>query len=50
VRVRAEVSAGRVYDLADDASDRLRSRLSAITGRAADVQVVARRDHIDAYA
>ena len=50
VRVRAEVRAGRVYDLADDASDALRSRLSAITGRAADVQVVARRDHIDAYA
>jgi hypothetical protein len=50
VRVRAEVSAGRVYELADDASDQLRSRLSAITGRGADVQVVARRDRIDAYA
>jgi hypothetical protein len=50
VRVRAEVSAGRVYDLADDASDQLKSRLSAITGRAAEVQVVPRRDHIDAYA
>jgi hypothetical protein len=50
VRVRAEVSAGRVYDLADDASDQLRSRLSAITGRAAEVQVVARRERIDAYA
>jgi hypothetical protein len=50
VRVRAEVTAGRIYELADDASDRLKSRLSAITGRAADVQVVARRDHIDAYA
>ncbi|MEA2427887.1 MAG: hypothetical protein QOF37_1515 [Thermoleophilaceae bacterium] len=50
VRVRAEVRAGRVYDLADDASDELRSRLSAITGRAAEVTVVARRDRIDAYA
>jgi hypothetical protein len=50
VRVRAEVSAGRVYELADDASDQLRSRLSAITGRAAEVQVVARRERIDAYA
>ncbi len=50
VRVRAEVTAGRIYELADEASDRLKSRLSAITGRAADVQVVARRDHIDAYA
>jgi hypothetical protein len=50
VRVRAEVTGGRIYELADDASDRLKSRLSAITGRAAEVQVVARRDHIDAYA
>ena len=50
VRVRAEVTAGRVYELADDASDALKSRLAAITGRAADVQVVPRRDHIDAYA
>jgi hypothetical protein len=50
VRVRAEVRAGRVYELADDASDALKSRLSAITGRAAEVQVVARRDRIDAYA
>ena len=50
VRVRAEVTAGRVYDLADDASDQLRSRLSAITGRAAEVTVVPRRDSIDAYA
>jgi hypothetical protein len=50
VKVRAEVTAGRVYELADDASDQLRSRLSAITGRAAEVQVVPRRDRIDAYA
>jgi hypothetical protein len=50
VRVRAEVTAGRVYELADDASDQLRSRLAAITGRAAEVTVVARREHIDAYA
>jgi hypothetical protein len=50
VKVRAEVTAGRVYELADDASDQLRSRLGAITGRAAEVQVVARRDRIDAYA
>src|SRR4051794_28193155 len=50
VRVRAEVAAGRIYDLADDASDALKSRLAAVTGRAADVQVVARRDRIDAYA
>jgi hypothetical protein len=50
VKVRAEVTAGRVYDLADDASDELKSRLTALTGRAAEVTVVPRRDHIDAYA
>lgn len=50
VRVRAEVAAGRIYDLADDESDRLKSRLTALTGRAAEVTVVPRRDHIDAYA
>ena len=50
VRVRAEVSAGRIYELADDASDELKSRLTALTGRAAEVTVVPRRDHIDAYA
>jgi hypothetical protein len=50
VRVRAEVTAGRIYEIADDASDQLKRRLTAITGRAADVQVVPRRDHIDAYA
>jgi hypothetical protein len=50
VRVRAEVRAGRVYDMADDASDELRSRLSAITGRAAEVTIVSRHDRIDAYA
>jgi hypothetical protein len=50
VRVRAEVRAGRVYDMADDASDELRSRLSAITGRAAEVTIVPRHDRIDAYA
>ena len=50
VRVRAEVRAGDVYDLADDASDALRSRLVELTGRAAEVTVVPRHDHIDAYA
>jgi hypothetical protein len=50
VKVRAEVTAGRIYDLADDASDELKSRLTALTGRAAEVTVVPRRDHIDAYA
>lgn len=50
VRVRAEVAAGRIYDMADDASDELRRQLVERTGRAAEVTVVARREHIDAYA
>jgi hypothetical protein len=50
VRVRAEVRAGGVYDAADDASDALRRRLAEKTGRVAEVTVVPRVDHIDAYA
>lgn len=50
VRVRAEVRAGSVYQLADDASDSLRRQLAARTGRAAKVTVVARRESFDAYA
>ena len=50
VRVRAEVRAGEVYALADDASDALRRQLAERTGRAAEVTVVPRHDHIDAYA
>jgi hypothetical protein len=50
VRVRAEVRAGTVYAMADDASDALRRQLTARTGRAAEVTVVPRHDHIDAYA
>src|SRR3954468_12907600 len=50
VRVRAEGRAGAVYELADDASDELRKQLVARTGRAAEVTVVARREHVDAYA
>ena len=50
VKVRAEVRAGTVYEMADDASDQLRRQLTARTGRAAEVTVVPRHDHIDAYA
>jgi hypothetical protein len=50
VRVRAEVRAGAVYDMADDASDALRRQLVARTGRAAEVTVVPREEHFDAYA
>jgi hypothetical protein len=50
VRVRAEVTAGRIYELADDASDALRRQIAARTGRAVEVTVVPRKDHVDAYA
>jgi hypothetical protein len=50
VRVRVEARAGGVYVAADDASDALRRQLTAKTGRAAEVVVVPRVDHIDAYA
>ena len=50
VRVRAEVRAGPVYDLADDASDHLRRQIAERTGRAVEVTIVPRIDHIDAYA
>jgi hypothetical protein len=50
VTVQAEVPGGRSHDLADDASDALRNRLAALTGRAAEVRVVPRRESIDAYA
>ena len=50
VRVRAEVRAGSVYEMADDASDALRKQLVERTGRVAEVTVVPRHDHVDAYA
>jgi hypothetical protein len=50
VRVRVEARAGGVYEAADDASDALRRKLAERTGRAADVVVVPRVDHVDAYA
>jgi hypothetical protein len=50
VRVRVEARAGGVYEAADDASDALRRRLAERTGRAAEVVVVPRVDHVDAYA
>jgi hypothetical protein len=50
VRVRAEVRAGGVYEAASDAADALRRQLAERTGRAAEVTVVPRVDHIDAYA
>ena len=50
VRVRAEVTAGRIYEMADDASDALVRQIAARTGRAVEVTVVPRQDHIDAYA
>jgi hypothetical protein len=50
VRVRAEVTAGRIFELADDASDALIKQIAARTGRAVEVTVVPRQEHVDAYA
>ena len=50
VRVRVDARAGEVYELADGAAEALRQRLAAKTGRAAEVVVVPRIDHVNAYA
>jgi hypothetical protein len=50
VRVRVDARAGDVYELADAASEALRQRLAERTGRAAEVVVVPRVDHVNAYA
>jgi hypothetical protein len=50
VVVRAELPPGEPFELASDAADELRSRLSAATGRAAEVTVVPRREPLDLYA
>jgi hypothetical protein len=50
VTVRAELSAGAPFELASEAADELRSRLSEATGRAAEVTVGPRREPLDLYA
>ena len=50
ISVRAEVAFGAASELAEDHADELRARLAAVTGRAADVRVVPRRDPVDLYA
>jgi hypothetical protein len=50
VSVQAEVRAGAAYELADDASDALQTRLAAVTGREASVQVLPQPESFDAYA
>ena len=51
IRVRAEVRAGRVHELAADAADALVRQIAARTGRAVEVTVVPREEHVvDAYA
>ncbi|MEA2421714.1 MAG: hypothetical protein QOF55_813 [Thermoleophilaceae bacterium] len=50
VTVRAELAAGRPFELASDAAETLRERLSAATGRVAEVTVVPRREPLDLYA
>lgn len=50
VSVQAEVRAGAAYELADDASEALQTRLAAVTGREASVQVLPQPESFDAYA
>jgi len=50
VAVDAEVPAGQAFALADEASDGLRQRLEASTGRGASVTVRPRHDPLDVYA
>jgi len=50
VRVRVDARAGGVYEAADEASDALRRALVEKTGLAAEVVVMPRVDHVDAYA
>ena len=50
VSVRAELAAGEPFDLASEASEELRGRLAEVTGRAAEVTVVPRREPLDLYA
>src|SRR4051794_3328946 len=50
VAVRAELAAGAPFELASDAADELRDRLTEATGRAAQVNVVPRREPLDLYA
>jgi hypothetical protein len=50
VRVRAELGVGPAFDLALDAADELRARLSEATGRVPEVTLVPRREPLDLYA
>ena len=49
VKVQAELAAGRPFDLAEGAVEELRERLSAATGRVAEVTVLPRREPVDLY-
>lgn len=50
VTVQATLPAGRPADIAEGAAEELRARLSAATGRQAEVTVVPRREPLDLYA
>lgn len=50
VSVHAELAAGQPFELASEAADALRDRLAEVTGRAAHVTVVPRREPLDLYA
>ena len=50
VQVAVEATAGRAFDAADAASERLRATLEGELGRAASVRVTPRREPLDVYA
>src|SRR3954462_1542541 len=50
VAVRAELAAGARVELASESADELKARLAEATGRAAEVNVVPRREPLDLYA
>jgi len=50
VAVRAELAAGAAFELASESADELKARLAEATGRAAEVNVVPRREPLDLYA
>jgi hypothetical protein len=50
VAVVAEMGPGRPFELAGEAASELRDRLTAVTGRTAEVTVVPRREPLDVYA
>jgi hypothetical protein len=50
VQAAVETPAGRAFDLADAAADRLHDGLHARTGLEAEVRITPRREPLDVYA